>query len=270
MRKYVLVILIIIGLVAGVYVATRSRICPLDTAPNLEGQHKDDAINKAFKLLKVRKDTEALVIFEEVLFAQPQNLDALWGKAEVLRRGYQFKEAEKILKRILEKNPNHLPSLNNMAFIRYKEGRLNEALKIVNLILNNPRLDKENQAFAYLTIGTINSSRTAKGKFFTKIQYGRQIKRYFDKANGLCPELAEVHLCLGMFFLKAPQLAGGNLNKAIKELELALKIAPDFAMANARLAQAYKKKGNLEKYNYYLERAKELDPDGEVLKECEI
>jgi hypothetical protein len=44
-------------------------------------------------------------------------------------------------------------------------------------------------------------------------------------------------------------------------------MAPDFATANARLAQSYKKKGNKEKYNYYLQRAKELDPENEVANE---
>jgi len=269
MKKYLLIILVLIGLIAGMYVAERSKTCPLNTAPDLETQH-NNAINQAYQLLRARKDKEALVIIEEVLFAQPENIDALWGKAEVLRRDYQFKESEKILDKILAKYPNYLPALNNLAFIRYKAGKLEEASKIIRKILNTPCLDKENAAFAYLTLGTINSSRTKEGKLFNKIQYGLQIKRNFDKANKLRPDLAEVHLCLGVFFLKAPQLAGGNLNKAIKELETALEIAPDFAMANARLAQAYQKKGNLEKYNFYLERAKKLDPDGKVLKECEI
>ncbi|MCU0651762.1 MAG: tetratricopeptide repeat protein [Candidatus Omnitrophica bacterium] len=269
MKKYLLVILVLAGLVAGLYVATRSRTCPLNTAPNLEAQH-NDTIKQAYLLLKARKDKEALVIIEEVLFAQPENIDALWGKAEVLRRDYQFDASKKILDKILSKNPNYLPALNNLAFIKYKAGKLDEASGMIKKILNTPCLDKENEAFAYLTLGTINSSRTKEGKLFDKIQYGLQIKRNFDRANKLCPNLAEVHLCLGIFFLKAPQLAGGNLNKAIKELELAIKIAPDFAMANIRLAQAYQKKGNLEKYNYYFEKARKLDPEGKVLKECEI
>jgi Tfp pilus assembly protein PilF len=68
----------------------------------------------------------------------------------------------------------------------------------------------------------------------------------------------------------APSIAGGNLDKAFKELNSAVGAAPDFATANIRLAQAYKRKGDLEKYNYHLNRTRQLDPENEVLKEIEV
>jgi tetratricopeptide (TPR) repeat protein len=118
-----------------------------------------------------------------------------------------------------------------------------------------------------MMLGTINSRRSAKGWFLNKLRYGTQIRCHFLKAKEFAPDLPEVHLGLGTFYLLAPPIVGGNLNGALKELELAVKIAPDFATANARLAQAYKRKGDLEKYKYYFQRAKELDPDNEVLME---
>lgn len=266
MRKYLLVTLVMFGLITGVYVATRNRTCPLTTTLASEAQHQNILITKAFELLKARKDNDALVIFEKILADEPGKLDALWGKAEVLRRNYQFKQAGELLSRILKKNPKHNSSLVSLSYIRCKDDRLNEALELVNQVLADDSLDKENQALAYMMLGTINSRRTQKGWFFSKIRYGTQIKCYFLKAKELAPHLPEVHLGLGTFYLKAPAIVGGNLDKAVQELETAVRIAPDFATANARLAQAYKKKGNLEKYDFFIQRAKNLDPENEEFR----
>ncbi len=248
--KYLLLILTAVSIFAG-------------SLPAVEPREMD----QAFTLLRDRKDKEALGIFEQVLSATPDNLDALWGKAEVLRRARDYQQAQELLDKILEKNPGHIPSLISLAYLRYKDDRLNEALKLIHRVLRMDNLDKANKALAYMMLGTINSRRSSKGWFLNKITYGTQIKGYFLKAKELAPEFPEVHLGLGTFYLLAPAIAGGNLNKAFEELEYAVKIAPDFATANARLAQAYKEKGDLEKYNLYLNRAKELDPQNEVLHE---
>ena len=122
---------------------------------------------------------------------------------------------------------------------------------------------------ANMMLGAINSRRCAKGWFLDKIIYGTRIKGYFKKAAELDPDLPEVHLGLGIFYLKAPAIAGGNPDRAVEELEKAIKIAPDFATPYARLAQAYQKKGDLEKYKFYLNKARGLDPENEALKEIE-
>lgn len=274
MRKYFLVTLVIIGLVAGLYVARLNEgTCPFKPKPGaekIECAKKDKpakSLNNAFVLLKNRKDKDALAIFERILLTQPDNLDALWGKAEVLRRSRDYQESENLLNKILSKSPKHISSLISLAYIRYKDDQLNEARQLINQILATNSPDRENQALAYMMLGSINSRRSQKGWVFSKIIYGTQIKGYFLKAKELAPSLPEVHLGLGTFYLLAPAIVGGNLDKAFEELELAIKIAPDFATANARLAQAYKKKGLQDKYNFYINRAKILDPKNEVLKE---
>lgn len=273
MRKYTLAIWIFIAAIAGLYLASiNKRTCPLISVSQVQkieypSKAKENVLGDAFKLLKNRKDNQALGIFEKVLTTQPDNIDALWGKAEVLRRKRDYKQAEELLNKILSVNPQHVPSLVSLSYIRYKDDKLNEALKLVNRVLKINSLDKENQALAYMMLGSINSQRSKKGWFFSKIAYGTQIKFYFLKAKELSPDLPEVHLGLGTFYLLAPAIVGGNLDKAFQELELAVKIAPEFATANARLAQAYRKKGNLERCNFYLQRTRELDPENEVLKE---
>jgi len=248
MRKYLLVILIILW--AAVL-----------------GAQQGTSIDEAFVLLKARKDNAALDIFEKIIASQPDNLDALWGKAEVLRRSRDYGQSQELLNKILSASPKHIPSLISLSYIRYKDDKLNEALKLIDQVLKTDALDKENQALAYMMLGSINSRRSKKGWVLSKVAYGTHIKGYFLRAKELAPHLPEVHLGLGTFYLLAPAIAGGDLNKAFQELELTVKLAPEFATANARLAQAYKKKGDLEKYNFHLQRARELDPKNEVLNE---
>lgn len=272
MKKYLFVILGIIT-VSILGLNLDQGTCPLKSAqksqksaPIKKGE-QGLLLNEALLLLKNRKDQAALAIFEKILVSEPENLNALWGKAEVLRRSRKFKDSEAILNNILNKYPYHASSLISLAYIRYKDDKLDAALKLVQQVLRTDNLDKENKALAYMMWGAINSRRSAKGWFFSKIRYGTQIKGYFLKAKELAADLPEVHLGLGTFYLLAPAIVGGNLEKAFDELSLAVKMAPDFATANARLAQSYKKKGNKEKYNYYLQRAKELDPENEVANE---
>lgn len=276
MRKYLLSILLI-GIVAIFYLipSLNRGSCPFGPAPEakkLERIKKGDqpiAIKEALRLLKIRKDNQALAIFKGVLVDEPNNLDALWGEAEVLRRSRDYKASESILNEILKKSPGHAPSLISLAYIAYKDDKLQEALELIDQVFANDHQDKNNQALAYMLMGVINSRRSAKSRFFNKIKYGIQIKRHFLKAASLAPDLPEVHLGLGTFYLLAPAIMGRDLDRAIEELELAVKIAPGFATANARLAQGYKNKGMQDKYTFYISLAKSLDPENEVLWELE-
>lgn len=220
-----------------------------------------------FYLLRIRRDKDAEEIFAEILAEEPENLDALWAKAEISRRARRYSEAEEILNKVLKINPEHLSSLISLAYIRYKDDKLNEALNLIEKVLKAKNLDKENEALAYMMLGMINSRRSKKSWLFGKVKYGMQIKGYFLKAEEIMPDLPEVHLALGSFYLLAPVVIGGNLEKAIAELNIAYELAPGFATVNARLAQAYKRKGDEKRYRFHLKRAQELDPDNEVLKE---
>jgi tetratricopeptide (TPR) repeat protein len=277
MKKYLTIILLVTVFIGLIYSAAKNKsTCPFfrmfPAKQRIQCIIKDSQrklIDEGLGLLIIRKDNDALVIFEQVLAAAPQNQDALWGKAEVLRRSRDYKEAEGLLNKILNKNPKHISSLNSLAYIRYKDDKLNESLKLVNKVLKSDCLDKKNEALAYLLIGTINGRRASRGWLFSRISSGTRIKCFFLRAKELAPDLPEVHLALGTFYLLAPSIVGGNLNKGLEELKLAVEIAPDFATANARLAQAYKKRGNLQRYNFHIQRAKRLDPQNEVLKELE-
>lgn len=273
-KKHFIILLVFIFLALGATLILnlyRKNICLLSRQEKdlkkeeVKQISQTQLLDTALESLRIRKDQEALNNFEQIIAVNPENLYAQWGVAEVLRRTRKFDESENILNKILAIDPKHIPSLISLSYIRYKDDKLDEAVNLLNQALEIGCNDNNNRALIYMMLGSINSRRSQKGWLFSKIKYGTQIKSYFLKAERLTPDLPEVHLGLGTFYLLAPSLFGGNLKEAIKELELAVKIAPDFATANARLAQAYKRLGTNEKYDYYINRVKRLDPENEVL-----
>jgi tetratricopeptide (TPR) repeat protein len=267
MKKYFLVLFIAAMAAAPFFLfknTPRIRpVTPKQPCANLESKpcQKD-----LLKYLKLRKDALALSEADKVLAVEPDDLCAWWVRAEVMRRTYKFRDSEDLLRQILAQHPTHIPSLISLAYIEYHDDKFDDASKILKQLLSRPDLSLEDRAIVYMLMGSINAKKSLGGLFY-KIAYGTRIKGHFEKALVLAPDLAEVRLGLGTFYLLAPGIAGGNIDKAILELEYAVKLTPDFATANARLAQAYKKKGDLEKYNFYLQRAKELDPGNEVVEE---
>ncbi|MEW6101449.1 MAG: hypothetical protein AB1481_04060 [Candidatus Omnitrophota bacterium] len=223
-----------------------------------ESGHKDSLTENANSYLRTRKDEAALAIYEEILIFDPENVDALWAKSEILRRRCHYEESAGILHNILSREPDHLPSLITLAYIKYHFGKLDESLKIINRVLGSCPLSNYDTALCYLMKGIISNKRYKKANFLSKLKSGMQIKSYFLTANKLAPDLPEVHLSLGTYYLVAPHFLGGNLDSAIEELELAVAIAPDFASASAKLAQAYKKKGLEDKSEVYRKRAESL------------
>lgn len=237
-----------------------------DRAPAVCQLPKND-ISSGLALLKNRKDALALEIFSKVLQDDPQNIEALWGKAEVLRRQRHYDKSEEILTQALKSNPNHLPSRISLAYIRYKQDRLDEAYNLIKNTLNSKACRPEDEAMSYIMIGTINSRRTQKDGMLAKLAYAGKIKRYFLKAQAISPDLPESRLALGTFYLVAPAIIGGDIAKAQFELEAALKLAPEFATAKARLGQLYLKKGDKQKADAYFAEAAALDPENEVVAE---
>ncbi|MBM3249565.1 MAG: tetratricopeptide repeat protein [Candidatus Omnitrophica bacterium] len=271
MKKRVLIILLFSLALILLFILSKSscrlREGMLFKPAGASGAREEEPhLNQAFEYLRVRRDKEAQEVFARLLEMDPSCLDCRWAEAEILRRRHEYQRSEELFRKVLEKDPGHIPSLIGLSYVLYKADDSKSAQKILDEVLKKKGLKRQDEAFAYMVRGAVNSGLAKKG-FFSRIKYGVRIKGNFLKAASLAPEMPEVHLALGSFYLFAPAIVGGDLDAAIKELETALSLAPDFATACGRLAQAYAVKGDLVKYELYLERARELDPENETLKE---
>lgn len=261
MKKYILVLLILVAAVVPFFMFG-SRYSQEKIEIDLDECHQN-----LLDYLKIRKDKLALIETEKILAVEPNDLCGLWAKAEIFRRTYKFKESKNLLNQILSKNPDYAPALISLAYIKYHDNKFDEAYKTLAEVLKQPDLNKENAALVYMLMGSINARKASLGGFLCKVLYGLRVRGLFEKARDIAPDLPEIRLGLGSFYLLAPTIAGGNVDRAIRELKYAVELAPDFATANARLAEAYKEKEDFENYNFYLKRAEDLDPENEVLKE---
>jgi Tfp pilus assembly protein PilF len=70
-----------------------------------------------------------------------------------------------------------------------------------------------------------------------------------------------------MFRLIAPAIAGGSLKKGEQDLIKAVEKDPLFADAYVSLAEVYRKKGDMAKYQENMDKALAIDPLNELAKD---
>ncbi|MCX5714213.1 MAG: hypothetical protein NT033_05275, partial [Candidatus Omnitrophica bacterium] len=114
-RAYLLILEILLSLYliaclnAGGRLIIPSLIKGHALGARLKSYPKDALITDTLKLLKNRKDNQAFQNSEQILIFEPDNIDALWIKAEVLRRQNNYKNSEELLQGILRDSPEHNP-----------------------------------------------------------------------------------------------------------------------------------------------------------------
>lgn len=216
--------------------------------------------------LNLHKDKDAENVFGRMLSIDPGSPEAKWGLAEVLRRQHELSESEKLLKEVIKLQPNFPPALVTLAYIKYTKLELNEAVrlasKVINLGLDN--VDLSNFVRAYLIYGGTKGLIAHWGGPLSKVFNGTVVLSYLRKAESLQPDSAGVLLGMGSFYLLAPTIAGGDLEKAQVYLNKAIAADPLLADAYARRAQLYRFKGDNKKYEEYLNKAQEIDPGSEL------
>lgn len=220
--------------------------------------------------LKNHLEQKAFKEFEEILMLEPGNINALWGKAEILRRNAEYEKSVRILNEILRENPEHVPALITKSYTELLLGYLPQSIKIASEVERlqacGKPVDKPNLARAYLIIATAKIRIVEKSLFLGKLQ-ALTVKGYIMKAAQINPDAVEVRFALGNFYLFAPGFWGGNVDVAIEEFKKALHTDPQFMDAYVRLAQAYYKKNDLTQFNFYSEKIKKLDPNNKLAKE---
>ncbi len=168
-------------------------------------------VEYALELLKTRKDDQAMDAAEKILAVESDNLEALWIKAEYLRRKGYFIQAEDLLRKILSINPEHFSSLNSMAYIVYKNNDLNSSLSLINRILNSSTADNNNLGMAYLMLATINSKLAKDGNLLDKVFYSGKIKYIKGDVS------ADLHLTI-FYGLISQKVDKNKLNKYLKNI----------------------------------------------------
>jgi len=226
----------------------------------------DDLYVLGLVYLNLHKDKEAGEVFNKVLTLDPMVIEAKWGVAEVLRRQHQLQKSEELLNDVLKASPDFPAASITLAYIRYTQMDFNAAVRLADKVLGQgeKNVDRSNHVRAHLLYGGTKGMIAHYGGPLSKVINGTAVLPSLKAAERLQPESAGVKFGLGSFYLLAPTLAGGNLEKAEAYFKKAIEIDPLFADAYVRLGQFYKIKGDSVRYNEYLSKALEIDPQNEL------
>ena len=223
----------------------------------------------ALVYLNLHKVEEAEGIFEEMLVRDPDSKEAKWGLAEILRRRKETEASEEILEKLIKTYPSFSPAYITLAYSKYRQGEFNQAVKLALRVRRQERqnVDLSNYTRSYLIYAGAKGMIASRGGPLSKLLNGTQVLPNLKKAEALQPDSAAVLFGLGGFYFLAPAVAGGNIDKSLEYLQRAVEVDPLFTDAYVRLAQVYKVKEDIQKYNYYLDRAAAIDPDNELLRD---
>ena len=234
---------------------------------------KVDSVNDLYVLalvyLNLHKDREAEATFSKIIKLKPDTFEARWGLAECLFRQHELAKSEVILREVIKADPDFSPVYISMAFLRYIQLDFKSTVKFALKVIEQGRdkVDLSNYVRAYTLYAGGKGMIAHYGGPFSKIINGTAILPNLKKADKMQPDSAAVAFGLGAFYLLAPPLVGGNLNKAEEYLKKAILLDPLFVNPYVRLAQVYKIKGDTVKYEFYIKKAIEIDPKNEFLQD---
>ncbi len=216
--------------------------------------------------LNLHKDKEAEALADKMLVLAPSSVNAKWAKAELVRRRHNLNEAEQILNAVTALNPEFWPAYLTLAYIKFTRAEFVAAVKLTTKVLQQgkEKIDLSNYVRAILLLGGAKGMIAHYGGPVSKLINGTTVYANLKKAEGLQPQTAGVKFGLGAFYLLAPSLVGGDLNKAEQYLLEATRADPLFPDAYVRLAQVYRLKKDEKKYQQYIDKALAIDPGNEL------
>ena len=233
-------------------------------------KNNPDSLNDLYVLglvyLDLRDDRNSAAAFSKIINKDPNNIEARWGLAEVLRRQHKDSQAQQLLDEVIKSDPWFFPAYITLAYIKHMkmdfEGSLRLTLKVVSQ--GREKVDEANYIRAYALYAGNKGLIAHYGGPVAKVLNGTVVLPTLKKLERIRPDSPAVLFGLGTFYLLAPGLAGGDIELAEEYLKEAVEADPKLADIYARLAQLYQEKGDKEKYGLYIKKAFELDPQSEL------
>lgn len=215
------------------------------------------------------KNKEAEDVFYKMLKIDVDSKEALWGKAEVLRRNRDYGPSKEILEKLIGKYPEYAPAYISLAYIKYMEKNFDATVDLAYKVvkMGQDKVDLNNFVRAHCLVAGAKGMIAHYGGPVSKVVNGRSVLPYLRKAERLQPDSPAVLFGLGSYYLLIPAVFGRDINKAEQYLLKAVKIDPDFPDIYVRLAQIEKFRKNNNKYNEYLNKALSLDPMNELARD---
>lgn len=175
---------------------------------------------------------------------QDEDVERRFADAADLFRSRDVPAAERRLRRILDEQPDHTPSLNLLALIAGRAGRDAECVALLERAIAHGTADQTSASALLLAAAHERAGRT------------EAAESAYRRALAAAPGTAQAHLKLGLLLLRKgrPGAASGALRDAVLA-------EPGLAVAHSALASALKALGDLASAAESAARAVALGPD---------
>lgn len=222
----------------------------LKEAAHLEPTNEEHWLNLTRELMEASRYGEAIAASQQGIAANPKSyaLHLRLGAAH-LAAGH-YKEAERVFRELVEAHDPMPTSYVGLAQVLLREGRAEEAAVVVSAA---EQQIGENFLLSYFR--GLSLDRTGNHKEAT-LAFRESIKMNADSS--------EAHLGLGK-----SELATGQIEEAIAELQEALRLHPRDPQARRLLSQAYRRKGDIRKAEEFAEAPSEKPAaaEGDLLED---
>ncbi|MCM8814071.1 MAG: tetratricopeptide repeat protein, partial [Candidatus Omnitrophica bacterium] len=223
---------------------------------------------RALLLLRAGQHEAAAGLFNRVRAVAPDNIPAQWGLAEISRQRHA-EGAAAALQQLIAVDESFAPAYISLAYLYFCRRQFSECGALLETLLRRGRwaMDTGTYVRAHCLYSGAKGMAAYWGGPVAKMTNGSVVLRHLKIAESILPNSDAVAFGMGTYYLLLPPLLGRDLDRAVDLLEKAVAINPLFTDAWVRLAQAYRAKGNEEKFEQLMARACELDPDNVLVQD---
>jgi len=123
---------------------------------------------------------------------------------------------------------------------------------------------RADSADAHSLLALLYEAKLQHGDMFTGMDIGPKAGDENKKGLALDPANAQVQLALGIQYVMAPPIGGGDVKKGIATLQKVLELDPKMDEAYYWLAKAYRKQNDRENFKKSLDSALQLNPQNRM------
>ncbi len=179
-------------------------------------------VQLGYVLVRMDRSDEALVLMDALLVEQPEDLNALKLKGDLLRQQKKYRDAVPVFEKIADLQPGNTDNLFELGLLHYFLGRHDQAIEVLGELVK-----RDAGSFrAFDLLGSV---------YIDKKDYDRA-SEFLKTAIGINPDLDTAYFKLG-----AIAETRNDLVNAIRNYEEAVRINSYNVQMRQRLAQAYLK-----------------------------
>ena len=237
-----------------------------ETEKSLDQQ--DDAVYVcALRLLAVHQDEAAERYFKAILARSPDSVGAAWGVGEVARRRHDLDRSRDLLEKVVKREPAFWPAVVSLSRVVFLKQDFHRSLELAEKVTDAGEKASDSATFALglVMVGEAKAMLAHTGGVVAKVRYGAGVQANLERAAKLRPDMPDVMLNLGAFYVFAPGIAGGDFDKGVGMLGKAIEKDPLLTDAYVRLGQAHRMKGEEQEYQSLMEQARTIDPKSELV-----